>query len=222
MLRYSTEPLAHWHATHGQIEVRFFGRSAPGAPDEALARIEASPPEIAWLKQTHSTTTRRVLSPGQCGAGDALWTERPNLALCVVTADCVPIVCATEGVALAIHAGWRGVADGIVHRALDSLPEGQTPTAAWIGPAIGPCCYEVGSQVADRVAWASDDSVRSDESDQPHVDLPRAVELQLRRAGVEQIHRLDKCTKCHPSLLWSHRGRPDAGRNLTMTWRSGN
>ena len=97
----------------------------------------------------------------------------------------------------------------------------EAPSAAWIGPAIGVCCYEVGEEVADRVgAVGGPEVVRSGGGDRPHLDLARAVEYQLRRAGVESIERLGPCTRCSPRLLHSYRrDGAGAGRNLTYVWR---
>ena len=147
------------------------------------------------------------------------------MALCVATADCVPVVLgAGDGVA-AVHAGWRGVVAGVVDRAVGALAVavGERPVAAWIGPAIGPCCYEVGEDVASRVVAASATGVaRRGRGARPHLDLVAAVEIQLRGAGVEAIERLGPCTRCAPELLYSYRrDGAAAGRNLTYAWRGG-
>jgi hypothetical protein len=95
-------------------------------------------------------------------------------------------------------------------------------TTAWIGPAIGPCCYEVGPEVARMVAAAGGaESVREGPRGRPHADLAGAVERQLRAEGVTRIVSLALCTRCHPEWLWSHRRDGErAGRNLALIWRS--
>ena len=93
---------------------------------------------------------------------------------------------------------------------------------AWIGPAIGACCYEVGSDVAEAVAAASEPGVVIERpGTRPHLDLQRAIAAQLESAGVSQLRAtLERCTHCHQQELWSYRrdGRR-AGRNLTFAWR---
>jgi copper oxidase (laccase) domain-containing protein len=110
----------------------------------------------------------------------------------------VPIaIAAAEGApALAVvHAGWRGLADGVVRAAVDALPRGAK--AAVVGPAIGPCCYDVGSEVSSLF----DAGLTSD----GRLDLWSAAELALVRAGVERVERVDLCTSCNESLFFSHR-----------------
>jgi polyphenol oxidase len=121
-----------------------------------------------------------------------------------LTADCVPIALAREdGTALALlHAGWRGLLEGIVDAGV--APLGGTPRAA-VGPAIGPCCYEVGPEVADPFRRRFGPDVVSGRM----LDLWTAAERALREAGVATIERFDVCTSCNPELFFSH--RRDAG-----------
>jgi hypothetical protein len=151
--------------------------------------------------------------------------------LSVVTADCVPVLLAGDdpggGFHLAaIHAGWRGVAAGIVEAAAARLAEGAgggISPVAWVGPAIGPCCYEVGEDVARRVAAASTEAaVRPNPipgRPNPHLDLRGAVGHQLRGAGVETVHLVDACTRCRAEELASYRREgPGGGRHLAYLW----
>ncbi|MDY7093451.1 MAG: peptidoglycan editing factor PgeF [Acidobacteriota bacterium] len=216
-------------ASGGSVEVLFVGRGAPRDAQAALALLEPSPPRIVWAQQIHSD---RVLpagsgdAGGSCGEGDALITAEADLALCVVTADCVPVLLAGAGAdgiphLAAAHAGWRGIAADILAKTLEALPIPAPQLTAWIGPAIGPCCYEVGTDVADQVQAAAGPSVvHARPGAKPHLDLPAAAELQLRRRGVEIIHRVGPCTRCSPDDLWSYRREgAGAGRNLAFIWR---
>ena len=192
---------------------------------EVLQRLEGAPENLAWLSQCHSAAVRSA-SIGACGNGDGLWTEQPGLALSLVTADCVPIVCGGERAVATIHAGWRGLVAGVIGATLTALPTPASELDAWLGPAIGPCCYEVGEDVAALVADATEapiaDIATIDDAGRPHIDLHHAAACQLRRLGVERIHRIDVCTRCNPDLLWSYRGSSGAnGRNLTFAWLSG-
>ena len=211
-----------WRDRHGDVEVRFVGRGAGGSREDILARVEGSPPEVAALRQVHSATAVAVDSPGFHGDGDALSTGRPGLALSVITADCVPVLVAGASRIVAIHAGWRGIAGGVVAAGLAQLPAAEVSGArAWVGPAIGPCCYEVGDDVAAAVAGASVPAVVSaGPRGKPHLDVRRAVVEQLRGAGVADVATFGPCTRCEPALLWSYRrdGKA-AGRNIAYVWR---
>jgi copper oxidase (laccase) domain-containing protein len=113
-------------------------------------------------------------------------------------ADCLPIAVATlEGQPrlAVLHAGWRGLADGVIEAGV--LVLGGEPTAAIVGPAIGPCCYEVGPEVSARF----DPDLTKDGI----LDLWTAGERALRRAGVVDVERVDLCTRCNPNLFFSHR-----------------
>ena len=206
-----------WTDRQGRVEVRFVDRG-PG-DRTAAAAAAGTPPQIAWTRQVHSA---RVLdaSAGHCGEGDGLTTSRAGLALSVVTADCVPILIAGDGEIAAIHAGWRGIAAGIVGEAmarLDSPPERMT---AWLGPAIGPCCYEVSEEVAAQVAAASEQEVIvTGHADRPHLHLQAAVSSQLRRTGARDLRAVSDCTRCSTETLWSYRREgAGAGRNLAFIW----
>lgn len=174
---------------------------------------------VAWLDQRHSAVCVEATA-GCCGEGDALWTAEPELALCVSTADCVPVALAgARGVAM-IHAGWRGIVAGVVGRAAQAVETRSRGAKAWIGPAVGVCCYEVGDDVAAKVEAASVSEVVVAASGQrPHLDLAAAVEHQLRDAGVTFVERLGPCTRCSPDLLHSYRrDGAGAGRNLSYAW----
>jgi YfiH family protein len=153
---------------------------------------------LAFNRQVHSPTVHRA-DPGVRGApGDGLWTDERRVPLLAMSADCLPIaVATTDGPPhlAVLHAGWRGLADGVVEAGVTAL--GVAPKAAVIGPAIGPCCYDVGPEVAARYD--------ADLTHDGRLDLWTAAERALRRAGVEQVERVDLCTRDHPELFFSHR-----------------
>jgi YfiH family protein len=179
-----------------------------GTGDEA-AKVEENrrlacealglPPErLAFNRQVHSPTVHRA-EPGARGEpGDGLWTDEPQLPILAMSADCLPIaVVRAEGArAIAVlHAGWRGLAEGVVENGVAQLGPGAK--AAVIGPAIGPCCYDVGPEVS---ALFDDDLTVGGK-----LDLWTAAERALRAAGVEHVERVDLCTRDHPQLFFSHR-----------------
>jgi YfiH family protein len=211
-----------WNARHGDIQVRFTGRGPTNDREEILRAIEPAAPPLAWAKQIHSSVALPA-RPGICGEGDALYTEETGLALSVVTADCVPVLIAgPEGLA-AVHAGWRGIAAGVIPATLEKMKGDRGAATAWIGPAIGRCCYEVGEDVADQVVASSNPEIAiPGPNGKPHLDLQAAARFQLEAAGVGQVFVLDRCTRCDEEKLWSYRreGRA-AGRNMAFIWRRG-
>lgn len=167
---------------------------------------------MAWQRHGANVTradARGIVTPGtvydHC---DGLWSDEPGRAMLLLTADCMPIAIARVGdgrPALAIlHAGWRGLLGGIVGSGVRAL--GSRGLAAAIGPSIGPCCYEVGPEVADPFREAFGADVVQD----GRLDLWTAAERALRAAGVEQVDRADICTACTPDRFFSH--RRDHGR----------
>ena len=198
-----------WSDCRGDVEVRFTGRGPAGERDEILARVEPEAPPVAWAKQIHSAHVLPA-HPGHCGEGDALFGDVQNLALSVVTADCVPILLAGPNGLAAVHAGWRGLVGGVIPAALEKLGE---VDAAWIGPTIGPCCYEVGEEVAERFP---EETVIP--GPKPHLDLVAAARLQLK--GVEDIRTVGICTRCAADELFSYRREgKGVGRNVAFIWR---
>jgi YfiH family protein len=210
-----------WRERRGSVEVLFTGRGPAGERDEVLHRIEPRAPGVAWAKQIHSAVVLPAREPGLQGEGDAVVTDRAGLALCVVTADCVPILLAGPGGLAAIHAGWRGIAANIVGATLSGLEGPASAWTAWVGPAIGQCCYEVGDDVAEKViAASSPDVAQPGPAGKPHLDLHAAVRHQLAAVGVEEIVSVPDCTRCEEETLWSYRrlGKR-AGRNCGFIWR---
>lgn len=214
-------------APAGRIEVRFVGRgpSHEASRGEVLRAVETNPPALAWARQIHSSRVLEAV-PGRCGEGDALVTREAGLALSVITADCVPVLLAAAdgGEIAAVHAGWRGLESDVVGTALERWESEAGGAVAWIGPAIGPCCYEVGHEVAERVAEATTEAAVLPEAGRdgrPHLDLPRATAHQLTRRGVTDVRVLGVCTHCNPEILYSYRrnGRL-AGRDVGLIWRA--
>jgi YfiH family protein len=150
---------------------------------------------LSFNRQVHATTVNRAGVRGE--PGDGLWSDEPGRPMLAFAADCLPIAIArTDGerrLAL-LHAGWRGLSAGIVAAGVAAVGG---DTAAVVGPAIGPCCYEVGGEVSARF----DADLTTDR----HLDLWTAAERALRRAGVGSVERVDLCTCCNPELFFSHR-----------------
>lgn len=165
----------------------------------AVGEVGGDPARLAMNRQEHTTVVHRA-HPGARGEpGDGLWTDEPGVPMLKLTADCVPIAIARadgRAPALAVlHAGWRGLAEGIVAAGVAALGGGRL--AAAVGPAIGPCCYEVGDEVSERFD--------ADLTRGRILDLWSASERALRAAGVDRVDRVDLCTRCTPELFFSHR-----------------
>jgi polyphenol oxidase len=169
--------------------------------------IDADRARMAW--QRHGREVLRaapegILTPGtQHAACDGFWSDEPGQGMMLVTADCLPVAIArSDGgrPALAVlHVGWQGLLAGVVASGVEALGEGRL--AAAIGPGIGPCCYEVGPDVAEPYAARYGREVLVDGK----LDLWRSTELALNDAGVDEVERTDLCSFCHPELFFSHR-----------------
>jgi YfiH family protein len=213
--------VALWRERSDGASILFLGKGTPREREAALPEaILSARIERARLKQVHGDSVREARG-GLCGEGDALVSTSALLALEIATADCLPVLLAGNGRIGAVHAGWRGIAAGVVSRAVAKLGDAAA-LGAWIGPSIGPCCYEVDETVAGAVAAAAPGVAvvaRRGERGRPVLDLALAVEAQLRAAGVADVRSIDVCTRCHPGWLWSYRrDGAGAGRNLSLVW----
>lgn len=205
-----------WEASHQGLEIRFFGRpTAFPSKEEELPRLRCT------VEQVHSATLVEA-QPGRLGPADGIVLREPGCAAGVVTADCLPIVLdGGRGCAAVIHAGWRGLARGIATRAVEVLGGG---AAAWIGPGIGPCCYEVGPEVADEIASRIPEQAHPavfepGRGDRIYLDLGLAAAIELAGCGVRRIELWRVCTRCHPAWLSSfRRDGLGCGRNETWAW----
>lgn len=177
---------------------------------------------LALVEQVHGALVVRA-HPGELPEADALWTEAADAWVGIRTADCVPVLlCGQDGARVAaVHSGWRGTVARIAGAAVTALARAGTPPGelrAAIGPAIGPCCYEVGADLAGRFADAfGTEVVRHDE--RPHLDLRLAVRRTLVQSGVppEAIEDVPGCTACDAARFFSHRrDRGGTGRHLAF------
>lgn len=156
--------------------------------------VGADPDRVAMNRQVHGATVNRAVA-GQRGVpGDGLWTDEPGVPMLKVTADCLPIALArtngTPALCL-VHAGWRGLSEGVVEAGVAAVGG---PAAAVVGPGIGPCCYEVGSEVAELFGERG-----------RRLDLRAVAEGALRAAGIERVDHVDLCTSCEAERFFSHR-----------------
>src|SRR5262245_28306030 len=178
---------------------------------------------IHWAHQVHGNAATAVRAAGagetNVGSCDAIVTALPRTAVVVQSADCVPILLASPSAVGAAHAGWRGSAKNMAReavRALDALGVAPSTLRAWLGPSVGPCCYEVNGEVAAQFAG---DFVRMGCSGRPRLDLRNVNVSQLEEAGVPRasISVHPACTKCGGDKYASYRrDGAKAGRMIAL------
>ncbi|HEY8430796.1 MAG TPA: laccase domain-containing protein [Sandaracinaceae bacterium] len=212
--------------THALLE-------AAGVAHGFGTRACREPEGLVRARQVHGARvvvlTRDAAPPADPGAADALVSERPALPIGVVTADCVPILVATPaGRVAAVHAGWRGLAAGVIEAALAELaalePEAPARAVAVIGPRIGPECYEVDAPVMDALAArhgeALDRAAAPTRAGHWQLDLAALARAALVRAGLADTRvavLADACTACNAQRFHSHR-RDGAGAGRLVHW----
>ncbi len=188
-----------------------------------LALALALPEAPRWLTQVHGTT---VLAAGQWTPGapaDALVCRAPGQVAVVMSADCLPVLlCSEDGaVVAAVHAGWRGLAAGVLEATLAAMAVPAASLLAWLGPAIGPAAFEVGPEVRAAFCDALPSAAaafRPGQGDRWHADLYALARLRLRAAGLRRIHGGGWCTHDEPRFF-SHRRTAPTGRQASLIWR---
>ncbi len=204
-----------------------------------LAAALGLPAEPNWLTQVHG---RRVvdLDESWSGPADGAVTGRTGVVCAVLTADCLPVLLAdSSGSRVGIaHAGWRGLASGVLQAAVAAMKTPPKELLVWLGPAIGPNAYEVGDDVrtafvdtdadaaAAAVAHAGADAdaamaFRPNARGRWQADLYALARLRLQRLGVTSIHGGGSCTYSEPERFFSHRREAPCGRMASLIWLSG-
>lgn len=213
-----------------------------------VARAVGSMP--AWLEQVHGIDVHRIAGnpsspgprdpaaepvgrPAEAGAtaraeprADASVTSVPGVVLAILTADCLPVLLAdTRGRAVAAaHAGWRGLAHGILERTVEALRDSDDvgDVVAWLGPAIGPAAYEVGADVrdafCDRLAACAPAFVETRRPGKWLADLHALARVRLAASGVDRIHGAKHCTFGDPQHFYSYRRDGICGRMAALVW----
>lgn len=197
--------------THGGDEREAVDRNR----ERFCAAMRIPKDRLAVPRQVHGDRIAEVTGPGPYPETDALITDVPGVFLAVQTADCVPVwlVDRVKRAVGLVHAGWRGsalrIAGQTVGRMETVLGASPADLFAFLGPSIGPCCYEVGDGVRDAFS--------GDYSEGKNLNLWRIVEDQLLEAGVprKNMEISGLCTACHPEWFYSHRRSGD-GRTGRM------
>lgn len=190
---------------------------------ERLVRRLDLPAEPAWLRQVHGT---RVVAAGAVTAdtaADASWTDRPGEVCAVLTADCLPVLLGDRRGrrVAAIHAGWRGLAAGVIEATVAALQPVDDELLAWLGPAIGPAAFTVGEEVREAFV-AHDPQARAaftaGPGDRLQADLYRLARQRLAGVGVTGVFGGHWCTCSDAGRFYSYRRERVTGRMATLIW----
>lgn len=197
--------------------------------NRALLR-EFLPSDPQWLTQVHSNIVLNLDDKPSNLVADACITTQANVVCAVLTADCLPVLfCdATNGVVGAAHAGWRGLADGVLENTVAAMrAAGADPKeiSVWFGPAIGPLKFEVGEEVrarfVDKDACAVDAFVASaSQSDKFYANIYQLARIRLEQVGIEQFTGGQFCTVSEPERFYSYRRDGLTGRMASVIWRA--
>jgi len=208
----------------------------------ALRDAARLPAEPAWLEQVHGThvmdldsqipaDSTGAASPapaGPVGPADAAVTRQPGRVCAILTADCLPVLLASDAGDRvgAAHAGWRGLAAGVIEATVGALGAPPRQLLAWLGPAIGPAHFEVGAEVREEFLQraAAGDTAADDAAFVPNArgrytaDLYALARHRLRRLGVDRIYGGGECTYADDARYYSHRRDGRSGRQATLIW----
>lgn len=192
---------------------------------ECLTQALRLPSDPCWLRQVHGAAVARFPHPCETDppAADAAITDQAGTVLAVLSADCLPVLlCATDGSEIAVaHAGWRGLAAGVLEATLAAMRTPSSRVLAWLGPAIGAQRYEVGEDV--REAFIESDAkmasaFRSSRQGHWHCDLYALARQRLDACGVAEARGGGLCAYSDATRFYSHRRDGTSGRMASLLW----
>jgi YfiH family protein len=180
------------------------------------------PAEPFWLNQIHSSIAVDAAITDYLPSADASYTSKPGIVCAVMTADCLPLLlCAADGARIAaIHAGWRGLLAGIIRHTVKALAK--TNLLVWLGPAIGPASFEVGSEVREAFLAKSNgfaNAFSRQDNGKWLADIYLLARHELTALGISQIYGGDFCTLTDQARFYSFRRDPKTGRMVSLIWR---
>ncbi|AFJ58426.1 hypothetical protein PflA506_0768 [Pseudomonas fluorescens A506] len=183
---------------------------------------EAFDIQPAWLRQVHGTRVVEA-DPGRTVEADGSWTSTAGIACTAMTADCLPaLFCDRAGTRVAAaHAGWRGLAAGVLEAAFESLDSAPEDVLVWLGPAIGPQAFEVGPEVREvfmqQLRATAEAFVPSHNPGKYLADIYQLARLRLAARGVSAVYGGGLCTVTDPRFF-SYRRSPRTGRFASLIW----
>lgn len=179
--------------------------------------------EPAWLNQVHGTVVVEALAGTSPVTADGSWSSQTGQVCVVMTADCLPVLlCNRQGTwVAALHAGWRGLCDGIIEAGIAAYPGASSDLLAWLGPCIGADAFEVGGEV--RAAFITADGRDAEQCFAAHGDrylanLPALARLRLASCGVTAIYGGQWCTVSDAASFYSYRRERVTGRMASLIW----
>lgn len=180
------------------------------------------PCEPQWLSQVHGCEVASLPLKQDCEA-DAAWSDEPGQVCAVLTADCLPLLLCNQGgtEVAAVHAGWRGLCNGVIEATVERFSSPPEQLLAWLGPAIGPTAFEVGAEVRDAFLVrdeAASDAFRRGKGDRWMANLFLLARQRLARKGVEHVYGDNLCTCENSDHFFSYRRDGVTGRMATMIW----
>lgn len=190
---------------------------------ERLVAALDLPSAPCWLRQEHGAHVVELNGTPPVEPADAAFTHKGNIVLAVLTADCLPVVVSDRdggGVAV-VHAGWRGLAAGVVQASVDALAIDPARLQAWLGPAIGPAVYEVDDDIRDvftRQDPEAAEAFRRTKGTKWLCNLYRLASRRLTRAGITTISGGVHCTHTEADRFFSYRRDNQCGRMATLAW----
>lgn len=193
---------------------------------ELLKTILKLPNEPIWLQQTHSTIALKASPENRDQEADASFTEEANQVCAVLTADCLPILlCDKPGTQVAaIHAGWRGLLNGVIESTLKALSIPTSEILVWLGPAIGPVHFEVGAEVRDQFIAhqaAAIDAFTPSPNDRWLANIFMLAQLRFLKHNITSVYGGDRCTYSDPLSFYSYRrDGAKTGRLASLIWIS--
>lgn len=186
----------------------------------------ALPASPQWLRQVHGVDVVRVEVAGSTDepTADAAVTRQAGVVLAIQTADCLPVVFASDDGAVlgAAHAGWRGLVGGVLENTVEAMGVDPASLVAWLGPAAGPQAYEIGAEVRDAFVTRDARAEAAFAATRPghwRVDLYALARLRLADAGVTRVDGGGLCTITDAQRFFSHRRDAQTGRMATLVWK---
>jgi YfiH family protein len=213
---------------HGTLNLGLRCGDDPGRVAANRRAVQAHLPSApAWLVQVHGTAVADLDAANAAPSpADAAVTARPGRVAVVLTADCLPVfLCLEDGSRVAVaHAGWRGLAAGVLESAVAALGDDAARVLAWLGPAIGPGAFEVGPEVREAfvdVDEAAAGAFRAHRDDRYLADLYALARGRLARAGVASVSGGGFCTYTESERFFSYRRVRESGRLGAFIWIDG-
>jgi polyphenol oxidase len=191
------------------------------------------PDEPVWLEQIHSNRVVKAVKTASLQQADASYTDEPGVVCAVLTADCLPLLaCSRDGTQVAaIHAGWRGLLAGVISNTVAAM---QTPRSllpgisgagqdlmVWLGPAIGPDCFEVGTEVREafiQKSAAFNNAFKKQGNGKWLADIYQLARVELSTLGIANVYGGTHCTVTEHESFYSYRRDTQTGRMATLIW----